>query len=125
MWREIGRQVQPRGIKSENSGICGDDDLCLTGDSCRVMMMTMMMMVPARSKLASEIAACFILYNLSVWDKIRDKICTDQEVERLHQTKGNHTMQSKDHMLTDNHKFRPHLMRSAREQFLFHLISKI
>ena len=26
MWREIGRQVQPRGIKSENSGICGDDD---------------------------------------------------------------------------------------------------
>ena len=26
VWREIGRQVQPRGIKSENSGICGDDD---------------------------------------------------------------------------------------------------
>ena len=26
MWREIGRQVQPRGIKSENSGICGDDE---------------------------------------------------------------------------------------------------
>ena len=32
VWREIGRQVQPRGIKSENSGICGDDDL--TGETC-------------------------------------------------------------------------------------------
>ena len=36
MWREIGRQVQPRGIESENSGICGDDDdiilVILAGD---------------------------------------------------------------------------------------------
>ena len=32
MWREIGRQVQPGGIKSENSGICGDDDLAGVGD---------------------------------------------------------------------------------------------
>ena len=27
MWREIGRQVEPRGIESENGGKCGDDDL--------------------------------------------------------------------------------------------------
>ena len=46
MWREIGRQVQPRGIKSENSGICGDDE-----DE-----------VAARSKLAAQ--DCSLLYSL-------------------------------------------------------------
>ena len=71
--------------------------------------------MPARSKLArSKIAACFILYNLSVWDKIRDKICTDQEVERLHQTRGNHALQSKDQMLIDNHKIQARFDESRK-----------
>ena len=44
-----------------------------------ILLVVMMMRrrVVARSKLAArKIAVCFILYNLSVWDKIQDKICT-------------------------------------------------
>ena len=32
VWREIGRQVEPRGIESENGGKCGDDDLISDDD---------------------------------------------------------------------------------------------
>ena len=83
----------------------------------------------ARSKLASRrIAACFILYNLSVWDKIRDKICctpaTSQEVKRLHQTRGYHTLKSKDQMKQTILKFNTYLITPGlrKEQYFTFLL---